>query len=374
MNIHPVNPFPIQGYSGPEYFCDREKETESLVGALKNGRNVTLFAPRRIGKTGLIRHAFIQMNRDWNAVYDDEQESATFADFTNSFLSAVTNAVARERSLLKKMQDWLLTLRPVLSTNPHTGSVQVEVDFRSAAKERLSIREALHLLDAAGPSLVALDEFQHILNLDSNAEGWLRSEVQGLKSCRFIFSGSQFHLLSAMFQSPKRPFYASTQPLQLSKINTDVYAQFISRLFKKNGKLIRPSEVESMLAWADTNTYNVQLLCNRVFARSGETVSTDDINSCITEIYSENKLSYMALRSSMSRLQWKVLSAVATEGTIKSPTAKDFIGRYDLGSGPSVLRALKYLTDRELVYHYIQEDKTYYQVYDLILMRWLQKK
>jgi len=36
------NPFLIVGYQGPEYFCDREKETEVILSALHNGRNITL--------------------------------------------------------------------------------------------------------------------------------------------------------------------------------------------------------------------------------------------------------------------------------------------------------------------------------------------
>ena len=36
------NPFPEYGYFGPEYFCDREQETEELISALVNGSNVTL--------------------------------------------------------------------------------------------------------------------------------------------------------------------------------------------------------------------------------------------------------------------------------------------------------------------------------------------
>lgn len=42
MKNIPTNPFLITGYQGPDYFCDREKETASLMSALKNGRNITL--------------------------------------------------------------------------------------------------------------------------------------------------------------------------------------------------------------------------------------------------------------------------------------------------------------------------------------------
>lgn len=55
------NPFVYQGYEGPKYFCDREKETENMISALNNGRNITLISPRKIGKTGLINHAFYQI-------------------------------------------------------------------------------------------------------------------------------------------------------------------------------------------------------------------------------------------------------------------------------------------------------------------------
>ena len=48
------NPFLIVGYQGPEYFCDREKETEVILSALHNGRNITLVSPRRMGKTGFL--------------------------------------------------------------------------------------------------------------------------------------------------------------------------------------------------------------------------------------------------------------------------------------------------------------------------------
>jgi len=57
------NPFLIRGYAGPEYFCDRTAETQQLVSAISNGRDVTLVAPRRYGKTGLIHNA-VRMHGD----------------------------------------------------------------------------------------------------------------------------------------------------------------------------------------------------------------------------------------------------------------------------------------------------------------------
>jgi len=374
----PLNPFPIYGYLGPAYFCNRDHEKEKIISALKNGRNITLYAPRRIGKTGLIYHVFHYLGKKWNCVYLDVQESFTFKDFTNSLLAAIHNALSKNKPLLKQFQDWLLTMRPVMSANPHTNNLQVEIEFKSELQQRTTVKEALQMLDSYGPGVIALDEFQQINSWDVNSvsiEGWIRSEMQHLKNLRFIFSGSQFHLLSEMFNSAKRPFYASTQSISIGKILPIDYTPFIQNHFKENGLKIGNEEITKILEWSDGNTYNTQLLCNRVFSKTNKIASAEIINDSILEIYAENKLSYLALSSSMSKYQWKLLMAIALEGKVFQLTSREFISRYDLGSSASVLRGLEFLTARELVYQYLDaEGKSYYEIYDIVLMRWLQKK
>ena len=69
--MKPNNPFLITGYHSPEYFCDREQETEGMIKALYNGRNVTLIAPRRMGKTGLVKNVFYKLR-------EQEPDTVTF--------------------------------------------------------------------------------------------------------------------------------------------------------------------------------------------------------------------------------------------------------------------------------------------------------
>jgi AAA+ ATPase superfamily predicted ATPase len=49
-----INPFITGGYVGPDYFCDRQEESERLLKAIASRRNVALISLRRIGKTGLL--------------------------------------------------------------------------------------------------------------------------------------------------------------------------------------------------------------------------------------------------------------------------------------------------------------------------------
>jgi len=38
------NPFIVLGYESPEYFCDRQAETDTLFSAIENQRHVTLIS------------------------------------------------------------------------------------------------------------------------------------------------------------------------------------------------------------------------------------------------------------------------------------------------------------------------------------------
>ena len=87
------NPFVIVGYNGPEYFCDRMKETAKLIAAIENDRNVTLIAPRRYGKTGLLHHVNRQMPKEYVGVYLDIFALKNLAEFAKAFASAVVGSL-----------------------------------------------------------------------------------------------------------------------------------------------------------------------------------------------------------------------------------------------------------------------------------------
>ena len=80
------NPFLIYGYEDPVHFCDREEETADIISALRNGRNVSLTAPRRMGKTGLIHNVFHRIKQtDPSAAcfYVDIFATKTLDDFVH---------------------------------------------------------------------------------------------------------------------------------------------------------------------------------------------------------------------------------------------------------------------------------------------------
>lgn len=93
MKNIPTNPFLITGYQGPDYFCDREKETASLMSALKNGRNITLISPRRMGKTGLIKNVFYYIYKPQNKMFHFCKTFCSKITLVNTIQNVILNPI-----------------------------------------------------------------------------------------------------------------------------------------------------------------------------------------------------------------------------------------------------------------------------------------
>ena len=102
--------------------------------------------------------------------------------------------------------------------------------------------------------------------------------------------------------------------------------------------------------------------------------SLQTVYESIHSIVREKRDSYYVLRDVMTNYQFKVLTGVAKFSPLYSPTAANFIRKNDLRSGASVLKALRYLVDADLLYaDYDENGKLFYSMSDIFFMRWLQE-
>jgi hypothetical protein len=374
MNIS--NPFITTGYQGSEYFCDREAETKTLKDNLVNGQSTTLVAIRRIGKTGLIRHVLAQLPENYTGIYLDILPSENLKDFLNALASSVFTTIREQSKPGKKIIDFIKSLRPAITFDPLTGFPQFTIDVRPGEAEQ-HIRSVLKYLEEYPQVvIIAIDEFQQILNYpEKNTDAWLRSIIQSLNNVRFIFSGSQQHLMTQLFSDPSRPFYQSASFLKIDKININDYTFFIHGQFQKGGIRIGKETIHAMLDWADHHTYYVQLLCNRVYASAHKKADDESWKEQAARLLQEHEVVFFKYRDLLTKQQWFLLKAVAHEGAVLYPTSKDFISKYDLGSPATVLRSLQALLQKEMIYSdYTNEGQKFYSVYDVLFRRWMQAK
>lgn len=368
------NPFITTGYQGSEYFCDREDETNALRSNLVNGQSTILVAIRRIGKTGLIRHVLARLPKNYTGIYLDILPTENLNEFLNALASAVFSTIPEKSKPGKKILDFIKSLRPVVAFDPLTGFPQLTVDVRPGEAER-HIQSTLEFLEGYPQKVViAIDEFQQILNYpEKNTDAFLRSIIQSLNNIRFIFSGSQQHLMMHLFADPSRPFYQSAGFLKIDKINPTAYASFIRHHFEGARITIGEDTINGMLDWADHHTYYVQLLCNRVYASASRKIDNENWKEQAARLLQEQEIVFFKYRDLLTRQQWNLLKAIAHEGIVFYPTSKDFITRYNLGSPATVLRSLQALTEKEMIYSdYTKEGQIFYSVYDVLFRRWMQ--
>lgn len=367
------NPFVYKGYDGPAYFCDREKETENLISALKNGRNITLLSPRKIGKTGLIKHVFNRISsteKDAVCIYVDIFSTQNLHDFVQVLGAAIVDeALRREKSLMSKVLDAFKAWRPVVTVDVLTGMPSLSLNIDSTSDE-YTLKSIFNYLKSSKKKVyVAIDEFQQVAYYpEKGTEALLRSHVQ-FSNAGFIFSGSRQHLMAEMFNSPQRPFYQSTEFMNLQPIPEDAYYEFASRFFEAKKGSLSQEVFHDIYQRFDGYTWYIQLMMNRLYEGNKRITELHQATDAIIAVLATLTPQYEMLMTFLTSNQVNLLKAIAKEGKVEQPQSNEFIKRNDLPSPSSVKAALDVLVDKELVY--TQPDG--YIIYDRLLNLWLQR-
>lgn len=372
--MKPGNPFLIYGYHSPEYFCDRVEETQKLISALRNGRNVTLMSPRRMGKTGLIKNAFYQIQQTDKKVvcfYMDIYSTKNLQGFVSLFANTVLGKID---SLTDKVSSgistFFKTLRPVLSSDPISGALTASVEFKPQQAQSTLAEIFDYLSKSDKECYIAIDEFQQIAEYpdEEGIEGLLRSYIQFCPNVHFVFSGSQQHLMSAIFDSPNRPFFRSTQKMTLDVIDEKKYYQFAAEWMSKAGITLPQEIFHYLYGRFEGHTWYVQDLLNRIYEIAVPQVSKDVVDGCLVEIIKSESEDFTRLYRLLTNNQAQLLRAIAAEGAVTAINATAFITAHHLKGTSSINKALEALIDKEYVY----ASNHGYIVYDRFMGLWLQ--
>lgn len=368
------NPFVFKGYEGPEFFCDRTEETENLISGLRNGINMTLLSPRRIGKTGLVKHVFHRIRQqDKNAIclYIDIFATQNLHDFVTLFCQAfVEEVVEREKSAVAKALDNFRGWRPVLTADPVTGMPQVTVSIEPVQTD-ITLKGIFNYIEQMDKEVyIAFDEFQQVAEYaEKGTEAMLRGYIQ-FSHAHFIFSGSKLHLISEMFLSPQRPFYQSTQFLSLAPLHEEVYADFACRFFEaRRGGTLHRDVFHSIYSQFNGNTWCIQMVLNRLYDTYNQVESEQQAAYAIDMVVKMLSVSYEGLLALLTQAQADLLKAVAKAEPVAQPLNADFIKRYDLPAPSTIKSALSVLQNKDFVYRTAEG----FIVYDRFFALWLKR-
>ncbi len=373
MKDLPNNPFLIAGYHSPMYFCDRETETEKIISALSNDRNISLISPRRMGKTGLIHHVFYQLNSNDESVscfYLDIFSTQNLHEFVELLGKTVIGKLdSYSESMVKRIATFFKSFRPSFTFDAITGNPSVSLNIQQEQSET-GLQEIFEYLKSSGKRCyIAIDEFQQISEYpEKGVEALIRSYMQFLPNVKFIFAGSKKHLMDAMFTSVNRPFYQSTQKIGLNEISIDSYRQFAIDLFSNSNKSLTPSVFDHIYMLMMGHTWYVQYLLNQLFSLSKSEYTVQDVNDLLEDILQEENATFKTYCEVISKGQLRLLRAIANEKKVSEPFEANFMRTYNLTAASSVKQALSSLTDKTLI---LKDDDGAYYVYDRFFSLWL---
>ncbi len=365
-----MNPFLLRGYKGPEFFCDRENETNKIITGLKNGQDITLYGYRRLGKSALIKHVFHHLESEYTCIYVDIWGTINAEEFSKQLInSTIQSKLLSKKRFRDKVFDFLKSIGASFKIDVDgLPSVDVIYKERNSGFESLDeLFSFIRKLDV--PVIIAIDEFQEIRNYSNHVpfEAKLRAITQDAGNVQFIFSGSEKHLLTDIFTSYRNPFYQSTRMMTIDKINEEAYKEFVTQHFESAKKQIQPDVLNFILKASYRHTFYAQAMLNLLFSVSKKTVELPEYKTYFKNFILEKSPYYSELPELLSRHQFILLKAIAKQGTVANPTSSDFLLKSGINSASSMHRLVNSLLDKQLI---LKEDEAY-RLYDVFLEYYL---
>jgi hypothetical protein len=274
-----VNPFVYSHPVTPEDIIDRDGETEQLLRNALGGHYVRMFAPRKYGKTSLLRRAL----RDGEAreglipILVDLYRISSVADVAIRFERAYSRQL--KGALRSKIEDFLQKTGIGLSLGAYGISAKLQlgasVDPLPALHALLDL--PLRLEHGGGyRALIALDEFQDVVKVP-DLDGLIRSHIQFHgEVASYVFAGSEPGMMKQLFERRDRPLYGSAVPLHLGRLGHDEIAAYVSERFRDTRR--SPGEaLGPLLETAQGHPQRAMLLAHRLWEQvaEGETGNLD---------------------------------------------------------------------------------------------------
>lgn len=372
------NPFYITGIIPEPYFCDREKETQWIIRTLQNKAHILLTSPRRMGKTQLIRHVFEQpsVKGSYYTFYTDIYATTSLHEFV-LFLSKeiYSTLVPKGKVALDKFLSGLQSLTGSFGYDPITGKPTFDIKLGDIHTPELTLQEIFCYLEKADkPCIFAIDEFQQIANYpEKNVEAILRTHIQKLNNCLFIYAGSNRHILENMFNSAAKPFYNSAEQTYLDSIPKSTYMEFAAQQFNKSGRKIDSSAISLAYDLFEGHTYYVHNVLHNAFAYldTEKPIEESDILKTIDDILEDRGHIFASMMNQLNYQQKETLIAIAKEGKASGVTSVAFVKKHSLKSPSSVQYAISILLEKQLITFDNDNRNKIYSVSDRFLQKWI---
>lgn len=361
--------FPL-GIAEGDAFCNRVSERQLLSDNIKFGIHTVVSAPRRYGKSSLIKKTITDMRIHY--AWIDFLTVATKEEVTlqiNKLISYVIYTISPDLKKIKLQLNKLFkNLNPEVNFNINAGiGVSSSVKLQPNSEHSLSIDESLLQLDAIASKVnkrivFVFDEFQQISLLKEYVviEAAIRHAVERSKNITYIFSGSNRHLLEIMFSSSYRPLYKLCQVMQIERIHEVDYVKFINKLAnKKWHKDLEKDTLDAIMIYTERHPFYINALCGRLWQRCTKLPTIAEVEKIWQQFIATNKSTIITDLLGLSLNQKKVINGLSNAPS-KEVSGKDFVLKVKLSSS-SILQAVEVLLAKDIIFFDVEQ-----QVYKIL--------
>jgi hypothetical protein len=346
--------FPL-GKAHGKAFCNREKETEQLIGNIENTKHTLLIAPRRYGKSSLAEKAIektglssIKIN--FHLTTSEEEIAQLILD---NIVKLIGSTIGTVEKLMLSIKNYLSNLEPLLSFGDNIASLRLIP--KKKANYSLIISEALllmeHLLkEKKKKAVIFFDEFQEIANISKHRsiEGAIRTASQEMQHLSILFSGSIRSLLLSMFEDENRPLYKLCRKIKLERISEQDYEKHIQKIAKQTwGEPLTALSFQSIMELSRRHPYYVNYLCDSIWQNCGQLPTPHKIaqawQQVITEEWSDALRELAVLPASQRRL----LKYIATQAS-KNIQSQENCAKLSMAAS-SIASSLQVLIEKDYI-------------------------
>jgi len=191
-------------------FIDRKEELEKLKKGVLAGENFVIIAPRRYGKTTLIRKMLDDL-RDMGVLtlYVDLMPYAdSISALSKHLIDKALDLLGIEGKVRKLSYLFQVKGKAVLKEE----GIELDLEVFTSRDERKMLLEALELPERIAERknkklVVAFDEFGELYKTNPNAVKLFRSVIQHHEKTSYVFSGSQETLMKQVFVDKEGVFF-----------------------------------------------------------------------------------------------------------------------------------------------------------------------
>ncbi len=372
MEKNMINPFYYGNEVSGADFCDRQEELTALKKDVHAGLNVLLYAPRRIGKTSLLRKLQSELIEDdqYTVVYFDFFSVSSVDEFIQKYFDAVAKTFDSVPDRVLSLLRSVLKIRPNINVSIGQGG-ELSYSLSFSRKERDSTLEDilnlpfLYARAKKSRMLVIFDEFQEIDQF--GLEKKFRSVFQAhSRQLSYLFSGSKKSIIKRMFSDSSRAFYKSVKHMHIAEIPLEEWTQFIQDKFTNTGKKIEQKHIREAFRITHGFPYYMQQLMFEVWNQTRGQVNSSILKNSIRLMCEREYDLYSLIWSDLTPNQKKTVKYIILNDG-KNLYANEQLSEFGL-SASTLKSTLEGLMKKDVCE---RKDDQYYLV-DPIMKYWVQ--